>query len=46
MLKKFIYLDNIVDGFHGKLPIHDDNLHHDKDGAQIIFEKLKEYFRV
>ena len=43
---KFIYLDNIVDGFYGNLPIHDDNLHHDKDGAQIIFEKLKEYFRV
>ena len=43
---KFIYIDNVVDGLHGKLPIHDDNLHHDKDGAQIIFEKLKEYFRV
>ena len=43
---KFIYLDNIVDGFHGKLPIHDDNLHHNENGALIIFEKLKEYFKV
>ena len=51
---KFIYMENENEktkGIHNffktrKELIHDDNLHHNEEGAKFIFNKLREYFNV